>query len=292
LAACLDQPEIDKFAVTQSSPLPYYSTNTIKNQTFKPMTLLKKILKTGKKIITREYVRYNKVILPPRNRRYLRESYYDDKLFYDSTVQEGNKFIEKLGVTSNTKILEIGCTTGRSFIGLVQKIPDIYYIGVDIFIWNIEWCKKYLGRGNPNYNFHHFDLKHVMYNPNGKVELNSKFRFQYESDYFDLIYATGVIPNYIDSEVKILLRDFNRMLKTGGRLFLTSFTEDNVPDMEENPAGYLIAEYTYPRQIVRFEKKYFEKILNEQGFKVDIFEHRKEIDFQSGYYLTKMKSLN
>jgi SAM-dependent methyltransferase len=244
-----------------------------------------------KRRLARKYVNYHGVILPPRNKRFLRESYYNDRLFYESTVKEGVKFVEKLGVTANTKILEIGCTTGRSFIGLVQKVPNIHYIGIDINLANIEWCKKYLGRNNPDYNFHHFNLKHVMYNPEGTIELNEKFRFQYESDFFDLVYATGVIPNYLDDEVRILLKDFNRMLRMGGRLFLTSFSEDNVPDVEENPANYLIDEYTYPRQIVRFEKKFFEKMLNDQGFRVDIFEHRQEIDYQSGYYLTKVKSI-
>jgi cyclopropane fatty-acyl-phospholipid synthase-like methyltransferase len=251
-----------------------------------------KIIKKVKRRLARKYCKYKGVILPPRDKRFLRESYYDDKLFYDSTVKEGIKFTEKLGVKSNTKILEIGCTTGRSFIGLVQKVPDIHYIGIDINLSNIEWCTKYLARNNPNYSFQYFDLKHVMYNPNGTIELNKDFRFQYDSENFDLIYATGVIPNYLDYEVRILLKDFNRMLKPGGRLFLTSFTEDNVPDMEENPENYLLEKYTYPRQIVRYEKKFFEKLLDEQGFRVDSFEHRTEIDFQSAYYLTKVRSVS
>jgi cyclopropane fatty-acyl-phospholipid synthase-like methyltransferase len=244
-----------------------------------------------KKIFQKKYEKYNGVILPPRDKRFLRESYRNDKLFYDSTVKEGIKFVEKLDVTSNTKILEIGCTTGRSFIGLVQKVPDIYYIGIDINLSNIEWCTKYLGCGNPNYNFQHFDLKHVMYNPNGTIELNDKFRFKYDSDYFDLIYATGVIPNYLDTEVNLLLRDFNRMLKIGGRVFLTSFCEKDVPDMEENPANYLIDNYTYPRQIVRFEINYFKKMLDENGLSIESFEHRSEVDFQSAYYLKKTAAI-
>jgi cyclopropane fatty-acyl-phospholipid synthase-like methyltransferase len=239
-----------------------------------------------KRKLRRNYHYYNGVLLPPRNKRYLRESFQNDKVFYESTVKEGIKLTEKLGVTKNTRILEIGCTTGRSFIGLIQKVPDIYYIGIDINLWNIEWCKKYLSRGNPNYNFHYFDLKHVMYNPEGTIELNEDFRFAYESDYFDLIYATGVIPNYIDTEVKIILRDFNRMLKTGGRLFITSFVEEHVPPMEENPENYLMT-FTYPRQIVRYEKSFFEKLIKDQGFRIDSFEHRTEIDYQSAYYLTK-----
>jgi cyclopropane fatty-acyl-phospholipid synthase-like methyltransferase len=106
-----------------------------------------------------------------------------------------------------------------------------------------------------------------------------------------LVYATGVIPNYLDTEVRLLLHDFNRMLKMGGRVFLTSFCEDNVPDMEENPANYLIDNYTYPRQIVRFEKGYFKKMLDENGFGIESFEHRSEVDFQSAYYLVKVSEI-
>jgi cyclopropane fatty-acyl-phospholipid synthase-like methyltransferase len=255
-------------------------------------TLLQRIARRVKRTFTKNYCKYNGVILPPKNKRYLRESFRDDTLFYESTVQEGNRFVEKLGVTGKTKILEIGCTTGRSFIGLVQRVPDIHYIGIDINLSNIEWCKKYLAKNNPDYIFHYFDLKHVMYNPYGTIEMNENFRFQYDNEYFDLIYATGVIPNYIDTEVRILLKDFNRMLKDGGRVFLTSFCEENVPDMEENPANYLIEEYTYPRQIVRFEKNFFERLLNEQGFRVDSFEHQAEVEIQSAYYLTKVKAVS
>jgi SAM-dependent methyltransferase len=240
-----------------------------------------------KRRFAKKYQMYNGVLLPPREKRYLRESFYSDRLFYESTVKEGIKFTEKLGVTSKTRILEIGCTTGRSFIGLVQKVPDIHYIGIDINKFNIDWCNKYLSQGNPDYNFHLFNLKHIMYNPEGTIELNDDFRFQYESDFFDLVYATGVIPNYLDFEVRLLLKDFNRMLKKGGRLFITTFVEENVPDMEENPDNYLM-KFTYPRQIVRFEKNFFENLIREQGFAIDSFEHRTEIDFQSAYYLTKV----
>jgi ubiquinone/menaquinone biosynthesis C-methylase UbiE len=249
--------------------------------------LIQELTEKVRRKLRRNYHRYKGVLLPPRNKRYLRESYRNDKLFYESTVKEGIKLTERLGVSKNTRLLEIGCTTGRTFIGLVQKVPDIYYIGIDINRWNIEWCKKYLSRGNPNYNFQYFDLKHVMYNPMGAIELSDNFRFGYESNYFDLIYATGVLPNYIDSEIKWILKDFNRMLKTGGRVFITSFVEENVPDMEENPENYLMT-FTYPRQIVRYEKGYFDRILMEQGFRIDSFEHRTEIDFQSAYYLTKI----
>lgn len=240
-----------------------------------------------KRILKRNYHLYKGVILPPRDSRYLREAFRSDKLFYESTVKEGIKLTEKLGVTNNTRILEIGCTTGRTFIGLAHRVPDIYYIGIDINQWNIDWCRKYLGKNNPNYNFHHFDLRHVMYNPSGTVELNENFRFRYDSNYFDLVYATGVLPNYLDYEIRILMNDFNRMLKIGGRVFITSFVEENVPDMEENPDNYLMV-FTYPRQIVRYEKNFFEKLLTEAGFRIDSFEHRTEIDFQSAYYLTKV----
>jgi SAM-dependent methyltransferase len=253
--------------------------------------ILQGLTRRIKKRLSKKYVKYKGVVLPPRDKRYLRESYRDDKLFYNSTVNEGNRFVDKLGVTSNTKILEIGCTTGRSFIGLVQRVPDIHYIGIDINLNNIEWCKKYLSGNNPDYIFQYFDLKHIMYNPKGTLELNENFHFPYETDYFDLVYATGVIPNYYDFEVRILMKDFNRMLKNGGRVFLTSFCEENVPDMEENPPNYLIDEYSYPKQIVRFEKGFFEKLLNEQGFRVDIFEHQGEVEMQSAYYLTKIKSV-
>jgi cyclopropane fatty-acyl-phospholipid synthase-like methyltransferase len=231
---------------------------------------------------------YKGVLLPPRDKRYLRESFRNDQLFYGSTLQEGIKLTQRLGVTQKTRILEVGCTTGRTFIGLVQQVPDIYYLGIDINRWNIEWCNKYLSKGNPNYNFHYFDLRHLMYNPNGTIELNEDFHFPYPSASFDVVYATGVLPNYITHEVRIIMNDFNRLLVPSGRLFITSFVEENVPQMEENPDQYLIKEYSYPRQVVRYERQFFDQLIREAGFRVDQFEHRTEIDWQSAYYLTRI----
>jgi predicted SAM-dependent methyltransferase len=100
------------------------------------------------------------------------------------------------------------------------------------------------------------------------------------------VYLQSVLPNSVDWEIRIFAKEYFRLLKPGGILFLTTFIEENVPDMTENPEGYIM-KCTYPRQIVRFEKNYFLKMFTDVGFVVDTYEQGTEVDFQSAVYFKK-----
>ena len=40
----------------------------------------------------------------------------------------------------------------------------------------------------------------------------------------------------LSDDVIFYLKEFNRILKPGGRVYMTAFVEENVPEEEENPA--------------------------------------------------------
>jgi SAM-dependent methyltransferase len=240
-----------------------------------------------KKIFEKDYSKYKGVILPPGKMRLMGDKFYDDAFYLESSLREGERFITKLPVTKDTEMLEIGCSSGRSVIGLIQKAGPIKrYVGVDANKRNIDWCNKYLGGNYPYCEFVNVDLWHILFNPNGSVKLDENFRYPFNNNAFDIVYLQSVLPNSVDWEIKIFAKEFYRLVKPGGTLFLTDFIEENVPYMTENPENYKMV-CTYPRQIVRFEKNYFIKMFTDAGFELKTFIYGTEVDGQSELYFTK-----
>ena len=245
------------------------------------------IVKRAQRKLKPKYRVYNGVVLPPRDMRLMGDKFFDDRFYLETSLREGFRFRDRLKVNKDTEILEIGSATGRSVIGLIEKAgPVKRYAGVDTKRINVDWCNKYLAPKNNYCEFHFIDLWHILFNPNGSIKLDENFRLDFKEGSFDIVYVQSVLPNNVDWEIRIHAREYFRLLKPGGTLFLTSFIEENVPDMTENPENYIM-KCTYPRQIVRFEKDYFLKMFTDAGFIVDSYEQGTEVDSQSAVYLKK-----
>jgi SAM-dependent methyltransferase len=249
--------------------------------------LFKRIVGKIKRTLKLDYRKYKGVILPPLGMRLMGDKFLDDQFYLDSSLREGDKFANRLKVTKDTVLLEIGCSSGRSVIGLIEKVGRIKrYVGVDANILNVNWCNNYIASKHDFCEFHYIDLWHILFNPNGSLKLDDNFRLGFEANTFDILYLQSVLPNSVDWEIRIFAREYFRLLKPGGTLFLTDFIEENVPDMTENPEGYVM-KCTFPRQIVRFEKNYFLQLFTDAGFVLETYEQGTEIDTQSAVYFKK-----
>lgn len=249
--------------------------------------LFKRIIGKIKRTLKLDYRKYKGVVLPPLGMRLMGDKFLDDQFYLNSSLREGDKFANRLKVNKDTVLLEIGCSSGRSIIGLIEKVGSIKrYVGVDANILNVNWCNNYIARKHDFCEFHYIDLWHILFNPNGSLKLDDNFRLNFEGSTFDILYLQSVLPNSVDWEIRIFAREYFRLLKPGGTLFLTDFIEENVPDMTENPEGYVM-KCTFPRQIVRFEKNYFLQLFTDAGFVVETYEQGTEIDTQSAVYFKK-----
>ena len=83
------------------------------------------------------------------------------------------------------------------------------------------------------------------------------------------------------------LNEVSRLLKPGGRAFVTAFVEDDVPEQEVNPPGYGPLEWSGPLHCVRFDRRFFDDLVRAAGLEVDSLEHGQEPDGQSLYILRK-----
>lgn len=230
---------------------------------------------------------YDEYILPAKHLRYCGSNFHDNEYYISSALKEANRLINELSLNKNSRILDVGCGVGRLAIGISKKIPNISeYCGIDVSERAIDWCNKYIHGRFANFNFYRLNFKNELYNKFGK-ELNASFNLPFADKRFEIIYLYSVFSHMRSNDILVYLREFNRVIKDQGRIFLTAFIEDGVEDETENPENYRM-KWKMPLHCVRYERVYFDNLVKNCGFKIDRFDYEIETDGQSGIYLSQI----
>ncbi|MEN6456161.1 MAG: class I SAM-dependent methyltransferase [Prolixibacteraceae bacterium] len=234
----------------------------------------------------KEFVIYKGCVLPAKHLRFNGPGFRDNSFYIHTARLEAKRLIEKLGCNSKSHILEIGCGQGRLVTGLLMLIGRLSYVGFDVHLPSVRWCRKYIEKREPSYHFEHLDIASERYHKGGR-QIDHHFKFDIPDRSIDIIYIWGVFTNLDGEVMKIYLNDLKRMLAPGGRIFFTAFVEEDVPDISINPKGYLFEEYSSPLQVVRYEKNYLFSLISRAGLVIDDFVYGKEFDGQSEFYLSQ-----
>lgn len=138
-------------------------------------------------------------------------------------------FIRKGGLEKTDRILDIGCGIGRMAVPLTQYLDyeKGTYCGIDPVAGGIEWCNQKLSPIYSNFEFRHVDIAHNLYNPKGAID-GLELVLPYDGNQFDFIIMTSIVTHLPDEEVSAYLREVERLLAPGGRLFMTAFVVDKV----------------------------------------------------------------
>ncbi len=223
------------------------------------------------------------VQLPPTVYRMGGAHFRRDDAFVSSAVAEVGRLEDTIGLTRDSRLLDWGCGAGRLAVGVAEKLGRIeHYHGVDIQKHLVDWAQRHLG-DREGYTFTHVDLANPRYNPGGSLERS----IPGESGGYDGFYAYSVFSHLMGADTAAYLREVARLLAPGGRAFITAFVEDDVPEQEENPAGYGPLTWSGPLHCVRFERGFFEGLVRDAGLEVDALEHGQETDGQSLYLLRR-----
>jgi SAM-dependent methyltransferase len=237
-------------------------------------------------IVLPDTVFYNNMPLPAKHLRFCGSKFTSDKYFLSSAQMEADRLVEFFDLSEKSRVLDVGCGVGRLPIGILSRIGEIqYYCGVDVSEKSIQWCQRNIKSKHPNYDFIYLDVKNPRYNPQGK-NLDKDFQLQFEDKEFDIIYLYSVFSHMTTDDVIVYLKEFHRLLSPTGKIFLTAFIEDDVPDMVINPDNYK-KQWKGLLHCVRYNKLFFQSLLIDNGFKIDRFDFEKEEDEQSGFYLFK-----
>jgi SAM-dependent methyltransferase len=222
--------------------------------------------------------------LPPAAIRLGGHNFTDDQAFLDKAVRDVARMEETMSIGPGSHILDIGCGVGRLPIGWRAHFGSLTnYTGVDVDPGSIGWCRKHIH--GENVDFIRLDLANRRYNPNG-APIEEIFRLPL-TDSFDAIHLYSVFSHMETSDVVAYLREFRRLLAPNGTVFLTAFVEDDVEDMAINPTGYgtFPGEWEGALHCVRFDRAFFESLVDNAGLKISRFDHASDTDGQSAIFL-------
>ena len=163
------------------------------------------------------------------------------KLFFGSYLKNA------INLENNQRVLDIGCGFGQNLLPFLDKGCECYGVEIDSGICELTTLL----------------LKDRGYDANIKVGSNTNLPF--EDNFFDYLLSVNVV-HYEGNEEKILaaLKEYNRVLKPGGRLFL----------MTVGP------EHTIYRRA---------KALGNHRYQIDNFDFR---DGQTYFYFDNLKCLD
>lgn len=228
---------------------------------------------------------YEGRVLPAPRLRLCGKYFRDDRHFLESAKTEAERLIKDYELNSENVILDLGCGYGRLAFGILERLPDIKkYIGIDVNRDAINWCTKYINSKHQNFSFIHTDVANRRYNPDGSIDKESII-LPVQDRSVNILYLYSVFSHMDIGDIESYLKEFQRILADGGKIFLTAFVEDGVEDMVENPAGYTRDRWQGPLHCVRYDRNYFESCLERLGFEILNFSHATESHGQSSYYL-------
>jgi ubiquinone/menaquinone biosynthesis C-methylase UbiE len=143
----------------------------------------------------------------------------------------GNALLGQLiglcGLKPNEAVLDVGCGIGRIAVPLTKYLDRTgRYEGFDIVKQGIDWCNVNISKKYPNFHFQLAGIYNKAYNPAGETQAR-EYVFPYSDGSFDLVFLTSVFTHMLPEDMGHYMREIKRVLKPGGRCFVTFFLLDN-----------------------------------------------------------------
>jgi SAM-dependent methyltransferase len=222
----------------------------------------------------------DEIPLPPPRLRMGGAHFASDEDFVAGGVRDVRLLAEVSGLTRDSRLLDWGCGAGRLAIGVKHEWGQVAdYHGVDVQKKLVRWARNHLADDHTRFTL--VDQHNDRYNPEGKT----KRRIPADDGSVDVLYSYSVFSHMLTDDVAGYAQVMARVLAPDGRIWLTCFVEDGVPDCVENPQDYLKLDWRGPLHCVRFDREFFESLMTGAGLRVDRFEHGQETDGQSMYVL-------
>lgn len=152
--------------------------------------------------------------------------------------------IALLDMNENTRLLDIGCGTGRALVFAAERNKDYgEFYGVDISEKMIEKGKENF-QGKENFHFIHANAESIPLGDN----------------FFDYIITTNSFHHYLHPDKA--LKEMYRLLRPGGKLYLLDPTTDGIMMKIIDK----ILKATDKAHVKMYSTKEFKKMYSEAGF--------------------------
>ncbi len=181
---------------------------------------------------------------------------------------------QNTGFGRDADILEIGCGSGRTALGLRSLLNDSKYTGMDINRKSLEASKNNPVLQAKKFRFDLLDVYNREYNPTGKHEAHT-YTLSYKNNHYDVVFLVSVFTHMLHKEVSRYIQEISRILKPGGYCMLTTFLVDHgrvfkgaeVSFQFTDGASHIRSE-TIPEMAVGYYLEFFETEFRKHGMEL------------------------
>lgn len=139
--------------------------------------------------------------------------------YFDSIAQQFLKlFIEHARLTKKSKVLDVGCGTGRMAKQFEQFLEGGSYHGFDVNSHFVEYCEQTYKSKKMHFDL--CDVQHSEYNLEGGID-PIKFNFPYKDRSFNLVCAIAIFNHFETAWTFRYLAEIARVLSPNGIFFGT-----------------------------------------------------------------------
>jgi len=221
--------------------------------------------------------------VPPENLRVWVGPFSDADLFVRSGDRMVNDIVALCDLAADAQVLDVGCGCGRLARALAGHLgPKGRYDGFDLAPELIAWCKQHLEARLPNFRFSFVDVRSADRNPQGSVAATA-FRFPADNNTFDLAILSSIFTHMLPEEIENYVAELARVLKPGGRCFVTVFLFDNEAESAvatgstifdfRHPIGpCLTFDRHAPEEGIACWKQWFLDLVERNGFRIDVLQ--------------------
>lgn len=120
-------------------------------------------------------------------------------------------------------VLDLGCGCGK-LARFLHLNPRLRYVGVDIFLPGILWCRRAFAASAERFRFEHFDGYSATYNPDGRIAVTD-YALPVEDGSVDMAVCGSLFTHLLEPDATHYLREIARALKPGGQALISVHVE-------------------------------------------------------------------